>query len=105
MAKLSGNMYGTDDTGMAASIANDALTNGVGTEDYWGGRTDSRANSWDGPKEPQPGDVEVVEELKAGAGDDGNMDSEFSRSSPRHRKVAIKGDESTFTVPDRFSGR
>ena len=97
------NIYGADPTSMAEGIASDALAGGNG-EDYWGGRTDARANSWDGPKEPQPGDVEVLMDLKAGAGDDGNMDSDYSKILPRHRTVIPSPDESTFVPPKRFSG-
>jgi len=99
------NIYGADDTSMAESIASDALGSTKGTEDIWGTAMDARAESYDGTKDPQPGDTEIITKLKAGSGDDGNMDSDFSRNSPRHRKVAIKGDESTFTPPDRFSGK
>jgi hypothetical protein len=97
-------IYGADETSMAESIASDALGSTKGTEDVWGARTDSRANSWDGSKEPQPGDVEVLKELRAGAGDDGNMDYNYSKVLPRHRTVTPAKDESTFVPPKRFSG-
>jgi hypothetical protein len=89
---------------MAEGIASDALAGGNG-EDYWGSRTDARADSWDGAKEPQPGDVEVLTDLKAGAGDDGNMDYDYSKVLPRHRIVTPSPDESTFVPPKRFSGK
>ena len=96
-------IYGTDPTSMAEGIASDALAGGNG-EDYWSGRTDARADSWDGSKEPQPGDVGVLKELRAGAGDDGNMDYNYSKVLPRHRTVTPSPDESTFVPPKRFSG-
>ena len=106
MAKLSGNIYGTDPVSMASDIADDALTtSGLDGSGVWGGVTDSRANSWDGLKEPQPGDVEIIKNLKSGSGDDGNMDSDFSKITPRHRPAIIKGDESTYVAPKRFSGK
>jgi hypothetical protein len=101
MAKNS--IYGTDPTSMAEGIASDALSGGNG-EDFWGGRTDARANSWDGSKDPQPSDVDVVTNLKAGAGDDGNMDSDFSKSTPRHRTVSLAAEDGINTPPKRFSG-
>jgi len=97
-------IYGADDNNFAEGISSDALTQGLGTEDVSGSRTDSRAESWDGSKEPQPGDVEVIKNLKAGAGDDGNMDSDFSKSTPRHRKADISAEDGINTPPKRFSG-
>jgi hypothetical protein len=98
------NIYGADETSMAQGIASDALAGGNG-EDYWGGRTDARADSWDGLKEPQPGDVEVLTGHKAGAGDDGNMDSNYSKVLPRHRPTPdLSAEDGINTPPKRFSG-
>jgi len=98
------NIYGDDSNAMAESIAASALTSGKGTEDVWGSRTDSRADSWDGLKEPQPGDVQILQGLKSGSGDDGNMDSDFSKNSPRHRTVSIAAEDGKSIPPPRFSG-
>ncbi|SRR5258708_3985996 len=99
------NIYGADDTRMAEGIASDALNTALGTEDVWGSRTDARANSWDDTKDPQPGDPDVIKNLKAGAGDDGNMDSDFSKSSPRHRQANLAGEDGKSVAPKRFSGK
>lgn len=97
-------IYGMDDNTLAESIASDALTPGNG-EDYWGGVMDARAESYDGTKDPQPGDTDILKHLKAGAGNDGNMDSDFSRSSPRHRSVDLSAENGVYTPPKRFSGK
>jgi hypothetical protein len=111
--KRSDNIYGSDDTAMAERIASETLGSTKGTEDVWGGVTDARANSWDGLKEAQPGDTQgdtgafpnVLKALRAGAGDDGNMDYNYSKLTPRHRTVTPSPDESTFVAPKRFSGK
>lgn len=104
------NIYGTDNNSFAEGIAADALdtsTQGVGeaSADYWGGEKDKRADSWDVDKEPQPGDVEILSDHKAGAGSDGKMDWEYDKALPRHRRVTPSPDESTFIPPKRYSGK
>lgn len=99
------NIYGIDLNSFAEGVASDALKDTAGAEDYWGGKTDPRANSWDVDKEPQPGDVETLPTTKAGAGSDGKMDWEYDKALPRHRVVRPSPDESTFVAPKRFSGK
>lgn len=99
------NIYGTDDNSFAEGIASDALSTSQGSEDIWGGLTANDANAWDGLKDPQPGDVEQLTGLKAGAGSDGNMDYNYSKVLPRHRTVTPSPDESTFVAPKRFAGK
>ena len=99
------NIYGLDETSMAEGIASDALNTALGKEDVWGSRLDARANSWDDTKDPQPGDPDTIQKLKAGAGDDGNMDSDFSKSTPRHRKADISAEDGKNAVPKRFAGK
>lgn len=97
-------IYGADDNAFAEGIASDALTAGLNDEGIWGPNEDARAESLDGLKEPQPGDVQVIKNLKAGAGDDGNMDSDFAKSTPRHRKANLSAEDGISTPPKRFSG-
>lgn len=99
------NIYGTDSNSFAEGVASDALGSTAGKEDYWGGKTDQRANSWDDTKEPQPGDPDTLPANKAGAGSDGKMDWEYDKALPRHRTVRPSPDESTFTPPKRYSGK
>lgn len=98
------NIYGADDNNFAEGVASDALSNTAGSY-IWGGLKDARADSWDGTKDPQEGDPDVLAGNKAGAGDDGKMDWNYDSKLPRHRTVKSSPDESTFTAPKRFSGK
>jgi hypothetical protein len=92
MPKLSANMYGTDDTGMAESIASDALdTAGTGwghrdQADYWGKTDDDRSLAKGNTPEYEDYAVDILRETRAGGGDVEDTVSDYPQTSmmPRH---------------------
>lgn len=98
------NIYGADDNNFAEGVASDALSNTAGSY-TWGPLKDSRADSWDGTKDPQEGDPDVLPANKAGAGSDGKMDWNYDAKLPRHRKVDVSSEDGKYTPPKRFSGK
>lgn len=91
MARSLGSMYGSDDTGMAESIASSALdTSGTGTanpnqSDYWDGTKDERAMAKGNAPEYEDYEVKILRKTGAGGGDSEGLDASVKGGS-RHRQ-------------------
>lgn len=114
---LSSNLYGADDTGMASSIASDALGTagtGVGSinqSDYWGATKDDDAMAKGNTPEYEDYDVDIIRKTNAGGGDRESLTNpypqlqRFPRHTPGPKTSTDKGGGVTDPPPSRQTSK
>lgn len=87
---LDSNIYGSDDTALANSIASDALTPvagaaGTNISDYWGDTKDDSMKAKGNTEARAKQDVKILRGEQAGGGDNEGLD-DSTKGGQRHRK-------------------
>lgn len=87
---LDTNMYGSDDTSLANSIASDALTPvagaaGTNISDYWGDTKDDSAKAKGNTEARAKQDVKIIRKEQAGGGDNEGL-NDSTEGGQRHRR-------------------